>query len=61
MDCSPLFRDYLDAPGQLVPTKQETSTKQNIQVTWIAPSSELNPKMALYVEHIMELKDGLIV
>jgi hypothetical protein len=68
MDRLPPFRYSLDAPGHLLPTKQEMNTiiqediyKQFVHVTWINPQGGLRPKMAFYVEHFMVMRDGLIV
>jgi hypothetical protein len=68
MDRLPPFRYSLDAPGHLLPTRQEMNTiirediyRQFVQVTWINPQGGLRPKMAFYVEHFMVMRDGLIV
>jgi len=68
MDRLPTFRYSLDAPGHLLPTKQELNKiirdniyRQYIQVTWIAPPGGLSPKLAFYAEHFMALRDDLIV
>jgi hypothetical protein len=68
MDRLPPFRYSLDAPGHLLPTRQELNRiirddiyRQFIQITWVNPQGGLRPKMAFYVEHFLELRDGLIV
>jgi hypothetical protein len=68
MDHLPPFKYSLNAPGQLLLTKQELNKiikedifRQYIQVTWVDPLRGLNPKMAFYAKHFMELRDGLIV
>jgi hypothetical protein len=35
--------------------------RQYVHVTWVGPPHELKPKMIFYVEHFMEMRDGLIV
>ena len=68
LDCLPPFQYSLDAPGHLLPIRQELNKiirediyKQLVQVTWINPPRGLRPKMAFYAEHFLEIRDGLIV
>ena len=64
----PPFQYSLDAPGHLLPIRQELNKiikediyKQFIQTTWISPPRGLCTKMAFYVEHFLEIRDMLIV
>lgn len=58
----------MDAPGDLLPTKQELNKiirdgiyKQFVQTTWTNPRRGLHSKMAFYVKHFMEARDELII
>jgi hypothetical protein len=68
LDRLPPFRYSLDAPGHLLPTRQELNKiirddiyRQFVQITWVNPQGGLRPKMAFYAEHFLELRDELIV
>ena len=67
IDHLPPSQYSLDAPDHLLPTRQELNKiiredvyKQFVQVTWVNPPGGLRPKMAFYVEHFLEIIDGLI-
>lgn len=40
---------------------KEVIYKEFIWDTWIFPPKELGPKMAFYIEHFLQLRDGLII
>jgi hypothetical protein len=67
MDHLPPFLYSLDALGHLLPTRQVLNKiirddiyRWFIQIIWVNPLRGLHPKMAFYVEHFLELRDGLI-
>jgi hypothetical protein len=64
----PPFRYSLDASAHLLPTRQivnrdirEDIYRLYIQVTWTSPPTSLGSKMSFYLEHFLELRDGIIV
>lgn len=68
LDRLPPFRYSLVAHGNLLPTRQELNKiikedtyRKFIQVTWVNPPRGLCPKMAFYAQHLLDLRDGLIV
>jgi hypothetical protein len=57
-----------DALGHILLSKQELNKiamdviyEKSIQITWTNPLGKLQLKMALFLEHFMELRDDLIV
>jgi hypothetical protein len=67
-ECLPLFSFPLDAPRHLLTIRQllnrairEDIYRLYIQVTWTSPSRSLGLKMSFYLEHFLELQDGIIV
>ena len=68
LDRLPPFRYSLDAPGHLLPTRQELNKiirediyRQFIQVTSVNAPRGLHPKMAFYTENFLQLIDGFII
>jgi len=68
IDRLPPFKYSLDTPGHLLPTRQVLNKiirddiyKKFIRNTWVNPPGGLHPKMAFYVEHFLEFRDGFIV
>ena len=66
MGTLPPFRYSLNAPGHLLPSRQELNRiirediyRQFVQITY--PTGGLRQKMAFYAEHFLEISDGLIV
>jgi hypothetical protein len=64
----PPFSFSLDVPRHLLPTRQvlnhaikEDIYKLYIQVTWTSPPTSLGSKMSFYIEHFLELRDGIII
>jgi hypothetical protein len=64
----PPFSFSLDAPHHLLSTRQvlnqairEDIYRLYIQVTWTSPPTSLGSKMSFYLEHFLELQDGIIV
>jgi hypothetical protein len=64
----PPFSFSLDAPRHLLSTRQvlnqairEDIYRLYIQVTWTSPPTSLGSKMSFYLEHFLELWDGIVV
>jgi hypothetical protein len=64
----PPFKYSLDASVHLLPPRQivnrdirEDIYRLYIQVTWTSPPTSLGSKMSFYLEHFLELRDGIIV
>jgi hypothetical protein len=64
----PPFINFSDAPGHLPLTRHELNIiirdeiyKYFIHITWVNPPNGLQPKMALYTDYFLELRDRFIV